>query len=184
MTAVCDMRPPMELKLSGPYAFTPASGHPLFSQALDAYEHGIYLWAVHLENAFRVNYVGKTDASFLSRLNTEKRRSLSGLDGYFDETLFCHGIRQAIGSPTVGAAEQLRRTLDCCLVFLGPLNASASELLTVEAVLIRRIQSCSPNAAAFLARQRVPTNRRLAEPLRVVPPAGIVIEGLEEPFCV
>src|SRR5688500_2029659 len=110
----------MELKLYGPYGFTAESGFPVaYMSALERFQPGIYLWAVKLKDRFRVNYIGKTAATFEERLRTEARRSLSSADGSFDEDLFRNGIRKQILAPRVGASDQLKRTLDCCLVFLG-----------------------------------------------------------------
>lgn len=174
----------MELPLYGPYGFTAESGYPIvYSAAPERFRRGIYLWAVKLADRYRVNYIGKTSANFADRLRQETRRALAGLDGYFDEELFRRGIRKAISPPPTRAAEQLKRTMDCCLVFLGPLDVSDTDLLTVESVLIRQIQRCAPEAAEFLAKQRVPTNRVLPTPLHVLPPPNVRLEGLEEPFC-
>ncbi len=67
-----------ELSWSGPYALVQKPGRAVVYEAEEAGTSGVYLWAIHHENRYLVNYVGESGTSVAERLREHVEQWLTG----------------------------------------------------------------------------------------------------------
>ena len=168
---------PMRLDFFGPYGCTNDAPWPYFVNSLQAVLPGLYLWAVPVDGAYWINYIGKTDRDFVTRLRDEQIPLwLSEKDGCLDNEQLRLGRREDI---SVSQAA-LKETLHVCCLFLASCICDRPKRLTIEALLMHRVTMHGPAAKEFLSpscRKATPT-RLLDEPLDVSAPAGVTLVGL------
>jgi hypothetical protein len=131
-------------KWDGPYSFLPNQNVPWMYDSATSAQRGIYLWTINIQKEIRVNYVGMSGSSMLSRQQEHLRMFLTGHYSIYDSAKLQIGEKKPALCGSKGMQKFLKSYDESSkLIFsqLKIMNVHFAAFPETETLTLKRIES-------------------------------------------